>query len=159
MENEKLIQATKTFETFCKMLDNQEWRYGSSQEDLLITTKVRGDDFPIDLRILVDAERLLVRLHSPLPFEVSSERIPDMALAVCCINDSLVDGTFDLNIENGSIVFRITTTFRESLISEEAFDFFLGFAVHVVDRYGIKLFMIAKEMFTTQQLLEEIKNS
>ena len=158
-ENEKLVQATKTYRTFCDMMDSRGWKYDGEQEEMLIITRVKGDDFPIDVRIFVDADRLLVRLHSLLAFEMAPERIPDLALAVCAINDNLVDGNFDLNIENGRIIYRMTTSFRESLLSEAAFDFFLGFAVHVVDRYSIKLFMVAKELLTPNQLLEEIRNS
>lgn len=158
MEDTKTLQATKAFETFCKMLDGREWRYDSDPEELTIHTKVRGDDFPINLRIQVDAKRMLVRLQSPLVFEVATERIPDMALAVCAVNDNLADGTFDLDVEDGDICYRMSLSFRESLISEEALDYFLGFSIHVVDSYSIKFFMVAKEMLTPWQLLEEMKN-
>lgn len=158
MENTQKIQAVKTFETFCNMMDKKGWKYGKDEEKLLIDTGARGDDLPISLRVLVDAERMLVRLYSPMDFDVSSQHLADMALAVCVINDSLVDGSFDLNVEDGNLCYRQTTSFRESLLSEEAFDFFLGFAIHVVDEYNDKLLMIAKGMLTPQQLLEQMKN-
>lgn len=159
MENTKMLQAQKTFETFCRMMDAQNWKYAKDEEKLMIETGARGDDLPIALRVLVDAERMLVRLYSPMDFEVAADRLVDMAMGICIINDNLVDGNFDLNVENGNIFYRMTTSFRESLISEEAFDFFLGFAIHVIDEYNDKLLMLAKGMLTPSQLLEQIKNA
>ncbi len=79
------------------------------------------------------------------------------ALAICIINDNLVDGNFDMDVTKGSLCYRMSLSFRESLISEEAFDFFIDYAVYVIDEFNDKLLMLAKGMLTPAQLLGSIK--
>ena len=155
MSDTNNLQAKKAFDTFCKMLDNREWKYKKDEEALRIETGARGDDLPINLRVVVDAERMIVRLYSPFEFNIPAEKLSEAALCICIINDGLIDGCFDLDVTDGSICFRMATSFRESLISEEAFDYFLGFAVYVVDEYNDKLLMVGKGLLTPQQLLED----
>lgn len=154
MENANAANAKRTYDTFCKVLDSREWNYEKDDEALRIETGVRGDDLPIHLNISFDTDRALVRLFSPINFTIPEELIGECALALCLINDSLVDGNFDLNVNNGRLCFRMSTSFRESLLSAEALDYFLGFAISVVDEYNDKLLMLAKGVISARKFDE-----
>ena len=158
MTNTNLDGAKRAFETFCSMMDKREWNYEKDAENLRIETGARGDDLPISLKVAFDPDCALVLLYSPFAFNIPQEQMEQAALAICIINDNLIDGNFDLDVTNGRLCYRMSMSFRESLISEEAFDFFLGFAIHVTDEYNDKLLMLAKGMLTPGQLLEQIKN-
>ncbi len=155
MDN-NLAQAQKTFTTFCKMMEAREWKFDKDEENLRIKTGVRGDDLAIHVNVAIDSERALVLLYSPFEFSVPQEKMMDMALAVCIINNSLIDGNFDYDTEKGSLCFRMSMSFRESLISVEALDYMMSYTVYVVDEYNDKLLMLAKGMLSPQQLMESM---
>ena len=117
-----------------------------------------GDDLPISFRVIVDAERMLIVLYSVLPFRFPEDKIIDAALATVLINDDLVDGSFDLDIEDGTVCFRQTNTYCESLISAEAVSFMMDLAIHMVDLFNDKLYVLAKGMVNLQQFAESLSN-
>jgi hypothetical protein len=155
MDN-NLAQAQKTFATFCKMMEAREWSFDKDEENLRIKTGVRGDDLAIHVNVAIDPERSLVLIYSPLEFNVPQEKMMDMALAVCIINNSLIDGSFDYDVAKGSLCFRMSMSFRESLISVETLDYMMSYTVYVVDEYNDKLLMLAKGMLSPQQLMESM---
>lgn len=157
MEEKQLQQARNTFATICKMMDNQNWHYDKDESDpesLVINSGARGDDLPIDFRIIVDAGRQLVSLHSSMPFRISEEKRVDGAIACCMINYALANGCFDYDIKSGVVLFRLATSYRESLLSEELFSYVLNVSMQTIDEYNDKLLMISKGMITLEQFAE-----
>lgn len=155
MEEKKREQAVKVFQTLCGVLDEKGFPYETDTEELIASFGGRGDDLPMDFRLRVDADRALVVLYSTLPFNIPAEQIVSAALAVTYINDGLLDGCFDLNVTNGRICFRESTTFRESLLGAGALDLMLSASIHVVDKFNDKLLMVGKGAMTVEDLMQE----
>lgn len=153
MENTNLIAAKKAFETFCAMLDEREWHYQKDEEKLTVDAVARGDDLPINLRVVVDPKCQLVLLYSPLDFTIPEEQIAETAIVLCIINDNLIDGNFDIDITTGRLCYRMSMSYRESLLSAEAYAYFIAYAIEVVDAYNDKLLMAAKGMLSPEELL------
>lgn len=149
-----LEKAKSTFATLCKTLDNMEWHYQMDEERLLIKSGVQGEDLPIEFIVRVNPDNEIVSYHSLLPFKISEEKRIDGAIAVCAANYGLVDGSFDYDISDGEIIFRLTSSFRGSVLSEELFEYMISVASSTVDGYNDKFFMISKGVMTVQQFLE-----
>ena len=79
-----------------------------------------------------------------------------MALAVNMINSSIIDGSFDYNILNGNLLFRLTSSFKNSLISENAFEYIIYISCSTVDKYNDKLDSLAKGDYTIEELYKFI---
>ena len=79
----------------------------------------------------------------------------DGAIAVCAANYGLVDGSFDYDLRDGEIRFRLTSSYRESALSEDLFEYMIMVSAATVDQYNDKFFMIAKGIMTVQQFLEQ----
>lgn len=152
-EEKDLIRAKQTFNTLCRALDKNGWHYRKNEAELSIECKARGDDLPIDISITVDAERMLVMLFSHIPFVVAEDKRLDLAVAVSVVNNRFVDGSFDYNIRSGDMVFRITTSFRESEIGEGTFMYMLLCACQTVDDYNDKFLMLSKGMLSLEQFI------
>ena len=153
MDEMKLRQAKVAFATLCKALDNIEWRYTKDEENLSIDCGAQGEDLPIEIVVKVDAKRLVVSLYSRLPCVVQEDKRVDVAIAICAINDALVDGCFDYDITTGRIFFRMTNSFMESVMSEEVFSYMLFCSCSTVDAYNDKLLMLAKDMLPLDKFL------
>lgn len=155
MANEQEIKLAKNaFVTLCEMLDSQGWHYNRDDKNLTVKCGANGDDLPIDIRIKVNVEKQLVSLYSQLPFSVPEDDRVMMALAVSAANYNMVDGNFDYNISNGNIIFRLTSSFRESFVSKDMFEYMLYVSCSTVDNYNDKFFMLTKHTMSIDDFIK-----
>lgn len=150
-------QAKQTFDTLCRMLDNKQWHYQKDVESYTINCGVQGDDLPMDISIEVDAQRQLIVLLSIIPFTVPEDARMDMAMAICAANAYIVDGSFDYDVTRGRIIFRMTSSFRDSLISEDLFEYMLVVSCNTIDDCNDKFLVACKKHMTVDELLEFFK--
>lgn len=156
-EEKKLKLAKAAFASLCEMLDEHDWHYSKDESELKIACGAQGDDLPIEIRIEVDADRQLIMLLSQMPFSVPEERRTALAVAVSAANNGLADGSFDYSYLGGEIVFRMTSSFRDSLIGKEVFEYMLMCSCFTVDKYNDKFFMVAKNDMSNEEILNYIE--
>ena len=152
-EFKDLERAKKTFDTLCRALENNDWRYQKDEEALTIECGARGEDLPMELNIRVDPDLMLVVLLSRIPFAIPEDKRLDMAIAVSVVNNRLVDGCFDYNVMTGNLLFRMTNSFMESQIGEDVFSYMLYCSCATIDDYNDKFLMFAKGMLSMEQFL------
>lgn len=154
MDEKKMKQALSVYETICRALDKDDWKYTKNDEELVINCKARGEDLPLDLYFMVHPGSQAVSLVSPMPFRIADDKKVELAVAVCVANDHILNGCFDFNIANGDISFRMVSSFRESILSEELFLYMIWTSAQIVDDYNDKFLMISKGMMSLDQLAE-----
>lgn len=155
MADEKALQqARNVFATLCSALDHRNWHYSRNDENLVVTLTVSGDDFPMELLIAVDPERQLVRLLSRLSNTMAEDKRIDGAVAACAAGYYMVDGNFDYDIHTGTITFRMTASFRGSLLGEGLFDYLINCACATIDEYNDKFFMLNKGLIPLTNFFE-----
>lgn len=155
MEDAKLLQQAQTvYETICKSFDNKDWKYERHDEDLTIVSGAQGEDLPMRMIIRVNPDAQVVSLYSPMPFNIAEEKRIDAAIAVCVANYGLINGSFDYDLNDGEIRFRLVTSFRESTLSEELFMYMVLVTAKTVDDYNDKFLMVSKGMMSIQQFIE-----
>ncbi len=160
MATEREIQnAENVFKSVCSMLDSINFRYETSMrdEDYVITCTVNGEDIPMKMLIIVRPEREIVTLLSPMPFMTPEDKRVDMALAVAVANYGIIDGSFDYDLNDGEIRFRMTASYVESLLGEELFKYMLFVSANTVDRYNDRFLAIAKGLMTLEQFIDADK--
>ena len=156
-EEKELKQAKAVYKALCDMLDDREWHYNKNEEELSIECGAQGEDLPIELIIQVDMERQLVTLMSQMPFAVPESRRTALAIAVSQANNGMVDGSFDYDFLSGRIIFRLTSSYRQSLIGKELLAYMLMCACYTVDEYNDKFLMVAKNEMSIEEILEFVK--
>ncbi len=147
-------KAKQVYGTVKSMFDSIGWTYTEHEDDLVIASGVKGEDLPIEFIVVVKPQNQVVQLLSQMPFEVPEDKRVDLAVAVAVANYGLVDGSFDYSIANGKIIFRLTSSYRESVLSEELFRYMVMVSAGTVDDYNDKFFMIAKGAMTVAQFME-----
>ena len=155
-EQENLKLSKTTFDTLCKAMEHDNWYFIKHEEELKIECSAQGEDLPIDITIFVDPERMLIILMSRLPFIISEKARVDAAVAVSAVNNSLAHGSFDYDIKTGRLFFRMSNSFRESLIGEDLFMYMTTVAGVTVDRYNDKFFMLSKGIVSIEQFIDSI---
>ncbi|MBQ8959960.1 MAG: YbjN domain-containing protein [Ruminococcus sp.] len=150
-------QAQSVYESICSLCDDLEFVYERHDDELYITLTITGDDIPMRMGLFVRADRDLVRLLSPMPFKVSEDRRAELALAVAYANYGIIDGSFDYDIVDGAITFRMTASYIESILSKELFKYMLFVSSQTIDRYNDKFLMLSKGMITLEKFIESEK--
>ena len=154
-EEMNMQKAKEVFDTLVNMLDTRDWKYEKHEDKLLIKSGVKGDDLPIEFIVVVKPRNEVVQFISALPFNMPEDKRVDGAIAVCVANYGLVDGSFDYDLRDGEIIFRLTSSYRESKLGEDLFEYMIMCAASTVDQYNDKFFMIAKGMMSIEQFLEQ----
>lgn len=158
MASEKELKlAQEAFDTLCNSIDDMEWHYKKDEEKMTVFLEVNGDDIPMEFIIQCDAERQLIRILSFLPFKFSENKRVEGAIVTSYVNYLLADGSFDYNVADGTIVFRMTSSFRESLVGDELFKYMIHVACITVDKYNDKFLMISKGMLSFDDFIKEEK--
>ena len=147
-------KAVEVYDTLCSMLDNINWKYEKVEEKLMIKSGVKGDDLPIDFLVIVKPNNEVVQFISSLPFNMPEDKRVEGALAICAANYGMVNGSFDYDLSDGQILFRLTTSYRESLLSEALFEYMVMVSASTIDKYNDRFFMLAKGMITLEQFIE-----
>lgn len=154
-EQQKNKNAIAVFQTLCETLDDRNWKYDQHPEDSVVHFIVGGDDIPMEFVVYIDSERELVRMMSQLPFAFSEEKRIDGAIATCQATYKLADGSFDYDFKTGKILFRMTSSFRGSLISKELFAYMIDCSCYTVDEYNDKFLMIDKGMLSIEDFFKQ----
>jgi len=153
MANYNGMTANEAYKAVCQMLDQANLKYDTDEAELTVICGIQGDDFPVRMRIMVDEGHNLIALYSQLPFAVQEEKRVELAIAISKVNNNLVDGSFDYDMRDGSILFRLTMSYLESFISSEALMYQLLVSFKTIDEYNDKLFMLDKGAISLEDFL------
>lgn len=153
-DEKKLEQAKTVYSSIGKMLVARNWKYDKDEEKLTIFLKVTGDDLPMDFVIRALPEQQLIRIISFLPAKMPEDKIVEGAVATAIVTNKLADGSFDFDISDGSIMYRITSSFRDSLIGEKLLAYMIDISSAIVDEYNDKFFMLAKGMLSLEDFMK-----
>lgn len=153
---QQLQSAENVFNTICGMLNEINFRYETDRrdEDFRIILTVNGDDIPMKEYILVRPAREVVSLLSPMPFMTPEDKRVEMAMAVAVANYGLIEGTFDYDINDGEIRYRMTASYYENILSGNYFNHMLQLASYWIDKYNDRFMMLAKGNMTLQQFID-----
>lgn len=155
MSEIKMERAKKVYATLCEALDERNWKYEKVDDELLVHFTVNGDDLPMQYIIFADVDRQLLRLLSPLPFDMSEDKRIDGAIAACHATYGLMDGSFDYDLSNGEIAFRMTSAFLDNELPVSVVQYMIDFAGYVVDKFNDKFFALNKGFLTIEKFLED----
>lgn len=156
MSNEINMElAKRTFDTLVNMFESRNLQYDKHEEELIVRSGIKGEDLPIDFIVVVKPANEVVQFLSKLPFNMPEDKVIDGAIAVSAANYGLVDGSFDYNVMDGSIIFRLTSSYRDSILSEDLFEYMIMVSAATIDEYNDKFFMLAKGMIDIQKFIED----
>ena len=154
MAENDMKKAAEVYDTLCSMLDNIGWKYDKVEEKLMIKSGVKGEDLPIDFLVIVKPNNEVVQFISSLPFNMPEDKRVEGALAICAANYGMVNGSFDYDLSDGQILFRLTTSYRDSQLSEALFEYMIMVSASTIDKYNDRFFMLAKNMITLEKFME-----
>lgn len=94
-----------------------------------------SDDLEIHVGIDVNDQGYIL-FYSFLPVNIKPEKIVEAAILINYINQRHTSGFFDLNIDDGTLFFKITSSYVGIDIDEKNFDLFIVATKLIVDYYN-----------------------
>ncbi len=154
-DERKRKNAEQAFSTLCAALDARQWNYEKEEDNLLVHFGVSGDDLPMKFVIFADVDRQMIRLLSPLSFKMEEDKRVEGAVAVCMASYGMADGSFDYDVSDGTISFRMTESFKGCLLGEGVFQYMISCACAMVDNYNDKFLALSKGVIGIDDFAKE----
>ena len=150
MKHEKALQV---YRTACAVLDARQWKYQRDDEAMILRFAVRTEDDPVYYVLIVDEERQMLRLSSPMGFKVSPSKRTELAIATTVATRYMWDGNFDYDLKTGNLGFRLTASFRGSEIGAAMVEYFIDWTDVAVDHFNEKFAAINKGEMTVEEFI------
>jgi hypothetical protein len=155
---DKMERAEQVYQLIKSHLNSKNIRFDPHDDDKVITMTAQGDDLPMPVVIRVIGEREVLHIVSPLlAGKFPEDKRIDAAVALAAINNHLMNGSFDLDLDSGLVTYRVCQSFHDNDISEEQIHYLLAIVFITTDEYNDTLFMLAKGNMTLEQVLEKVK--
>ena len=149
MNKEK--EAKSLYKTLCSTLDKMKWKYNKEEENLIIRTSAVGDDLSMKLMMKIDAERQVMYLKSPMPFEIPVYTRDTMAKAILMANYSMLNGSFEFDFKDGYLAFKMVVPYMESIISEAVCKYMIVLSCSMTDKFNDKFKALAEGRMTISE--------
>lgn len=150
----KEMEAKSMLKTLCQTLDKMSWHYNCDEEKSIVYTSAVGEDLSMKLYIKVDADRGVMYLKSGMPFDTPKDKINEMALAVIAANWSMLNGSFEMDMDDGYIAFKVVIPFMESIVSEKVCRYLINLSCDMIDKYNDKFKALAQGEMTLSEFIE-----
>lgn len=149
------VKGTKVYEMFKAHLKAHNFKFDPHDDDLVITLTVRGEDLPQPTVIRVLDDRNVVQVLSPIPANMPEDKRVDAAVAVAVANYGMINGSFDLDMNDGEIRFRVSQGYDGIEMSDDLIKYILSIAFFTTDKYNDRFFMLGKGMMTLDEFIEK----
>lgn len=149
------VRAKDLYDRMCKYLEEKGWKFKKEEDDLVIHFMVSGDDIPMIMILQIDSDRELIRLTSPIPFNFEEDKRINGAIATCYVSNKLADGSFDYDIRDGSVAFRMTASFANSDIGTDLIEYMIACSSFTVDEYNDKFLALNKGIISITDFISK----
>ena len=144
-------EALALYKTLCQTLDNMHWRYSKEEDKFVIRTSAIGKDLSMELFIKIDAERQVMYLKSPMPFVIPEQSRDMLAKAVVMANYTMLNGSFEYDLSDGYLAFKIVVPYMESIISEKVCHYMIMISCQMTDKFNDKFMALVDGNMTLDQ--------
>ena len=151
---EKMARALEVYNKMIEAFVAKDVPFDRFDDDLVIKSQYKGQDFPIDFIFSVDPQKECVTFLSDSFAEFPDDKLKDAAFATAVANFGMAFGHFDLNLSEGNVYYVMSTSYIDSTLGEQFFFFMLATALSTADRYNDRFFMLAKGMIDLQKFIE-----
>ena len=150
----KISNADEVYQTMIATLDEMNWSYQREDDERMLRFGAKGDDLSTSFIFFIDAERQLIRLLGCLPFEMSEDKRIEGSIATNVANYKFVDGSFDYDIGTGKIIWRMTSSFCDSLLSTDLFRYMIQCSCQTIDQYNDQFLAINEGKMSISEFIE-----
>lgn len=143
--------AERNYQRLCQTLEKMQWKFTRHDDRREIVTSAIGADLTIALRFYVNAERQLMYVKSPMPYQIAESAREVVGKAVNMANFAMLNGCFEYDEAEGYLAFRMVIPFDRCELNEEICKYLILLTCQMVDKYNDKFFSLSKGEITLEQ--------
>lgn len=158
MDKQEKKSAQTEFKSVCSVLDSRYWQYEKNEDALEVNFTADGKTMPLSVRVKVNPEHMTVTVFVyMLPVELPEGKDAQLAIAAALLNEEVVHGSFDVDFSARRMFFRVSTSYRNSVIDEEAYFYLIAVAFSTVDNVAATIKALCDGKVNVEQMLEKIE--
>ncbi len=155
MQDRTEMQAKEVYELIASTLTARQWNFDREDENLIIRSGVGNNDgMAVHFILRVNPRNRVIQFLSSLPFKMPEDMRVDGAVAVAVANYGIVDGSFDYDVTDGEIRYRLTNAYLDSTLDPELFEYMIGVSVSTINQYSDRFYMLSRKMITLEKFIE-----
>ncbi|MBQ3508522.1 MAG: hypothetical protein IJA90_00690 [Peptococcaceae bacterium] len=147
------ITRDEAFGLLCKALGEMGLEYTKKEEDYVVRFSAQGEHLPVKMILQIDVNHR-VCLFSPMFHMPEDKRVAGVIMTGAASND-LVNGSFDYNIENRLILYRMTQMYEKCHVETAMFQEMIRCACAVVDRYDMDFLAVSRGSMSLEQFVKK----
>lgn len=149
----KIDHANEVYADLCAALDRSGIVYEKDVSKLVCKFTVNGADIPMRYYISVDTVRQVLMMISYMPFVFPEDKRIEGAIAACHSTKRIVDGSFDLNVFDGYLRYRLTSSIKDGTVTDAVLNYLLSCACAVIDEFNDKFNALIKGSLSLDEFL------
>ena len=152
-------ETKEVYALVAEVLEKLKMEYVNKEDNLSIVTSVKGN-LMIPVHILVSEQSHLVGFSAYAPFGVPEERRTHIALAIAKANMKSLDGCFEYNAADGSLLFYSTAYYKGCEVQSGLIEYKILSVCSAMNKYAATFKKICDEDMTEQnavKLVDEVK--
>ena len=126
-----------------------------SPESLSYLFTITGKDLPMIFQMYVREKSNTLLLRSLIPFDLNKDKLAATAVAVCWASNDLIDGCFDLDLNEGSIYFKMVSSYDNDKFDPGVFAYMTRLAPIIIDEYNDTFYLLNEGKISVTELLEK----
>ena len=131
----KQSEAKTMYNTLCQTLDNMNWHYTKEEDKFIVRTSAVGQDLTMKLFMKIDEDKQVMYLKSPMPFDVPTYVRDKITTAVVLANYTMHNGSFEFDLSDGYLAFKMVVPYMESIISERVCHYMINLSCNMTDKF------------------------
>lgn len=152
----KIVTALNIYSDMCDVLDENEFVYDKDDDKLRVELFVANtNNISIKFIMMINIEMQTIMLTSPIDLKMSEDKQMEGILSACIASNNLPDGSFDYDLPNRSVSFRLTFSYKGSLVGKGLFLRLICYSYSIVSKYVVKFSDINKGILSIDKFYED----
>lgn len=152
----KIVTALNIYSDMCDVLDENGFVYDKDDDKLRVELFVANtNNISIKFIMMINIEMQTIMLTSPIDLKMSEDKQMEGILSACIASNNLPDGSFDYDLPNRSVSFRLTFSYKGSLVGKGLFLRLICYSYSIVSKYVVKFSDINKGILSIDKFYED----
>lgn len=155
----KIETAKEVYQNLIRAFGLMEFSFNHNDEKLSVSCVCSGEALRINVFLRVDPDTGCVTFYSAMPFQTAKDRMGELGIAVCYVNNKLKFGKFDIDLEGG-MDYNFCNYYEPGRPSSpELLKDLISIALHTVDKYNEKFSSINSGLLSIADFIDADKGN
>ena len=127
---------TTLYPCIAQFMDDAD-RYHRDEDDAVIVAEINGDhgSWRVFIQITESVDERYIVIHAQLPARIPEGRRLQVAELLTRINYALIQGNFELDLDDGAVFFKTTLDLADGQLTQAMFEWIYGINAHTMNQY------------------------